>query len=170
MRLALGSGACLLLLTASCKPTEKNYREAYEKTMTGRADSALDGTIYGDMRRNMQHEIGNVKADGRQASIVSVHVKITEGAGAKDAKLRKYCVVAGQFKQLFNAKSMCERMAANGYPNAFVMQTGEPDYYVAAASYDEMKAATDMLSRLSRDANLKLKDPMPMLVQPAQMR
>lgn len=170
IRLAFGSGVCLLLLTASCKPTEQNYKQAYEKTVAGREESKRDSTIYGDMRRNMQHEIGSVEAGEHRASVVSAFVKVTDGVGADRAVLRKYCVAAGQFKQVFNARSMCERLVANGYPDAFVMQTGEPYYYVVAASYDELQPATDMLQRLSRDESLKLKDPMPMLVQPAQLR
>lgn len=170
LRLAFGSGVCLLLLSVSCKPTEQNYRQAYEKTVAGRDESKRDSTIYGEMRRNMQHEIGSVEAGERKVSVVSAFVKVTPGVGEEKAVLRKYCAVAAQFKQMFNARSMCERLLANGYPEAFVMQTGEPYYYVVAGSYDQLPPAMEMLQRLSHDESLKLKDPMPMLVQPAQIR
>ncbi len=170
IRLAFGSGVCLLLLAASCKPTEQNYRQAYEKAVAGRNEASQDSTMYGRIRSSRQHEIGHIGAGGRQAPVVSVFVKITDNGGGEADDVRRYCVVAGQFKQVFNARSMRERLTANGYPDAFVMQTGEPYYYVVAASYDDSGPAAQMLERLASDESLKLKEPMPMLVQPAQKR
>lgn len=156
--------ACLL---AACKPTEANYRQAYDAAMATRNTEEGD-TIFNGMRRNMDQQEMVVGAD--TASFISQWVKITEGGGGINEYIRKYCVVAGQFKQAFNAKSMRERLVENGYPGAFVVQNSEPYYYVIAASYAEPQAAIEMLQKLRNDKSLKLRAPLPFILRPSQIR
>ncbi len=152
-----------------CKPTEQNYREAYEKTMAGRAASeAEDSTIYTNIRREMRERQMVVGSD--TVPVKSQHVSITEGGGGINEYIRRYCVVAGQFKQRFNALSMRERMADGEYPAAFVVQTREPYYFVVAASYDSIAPALEMVERLRSDQDLKIKEPLPFVLQPSQIR
>ncbi len=45
----------------------------------------------------------------------------TDGGGASRETVRKYNIVVGQFKQVFNARQMRERLMAGGYPDAFIV-------------------------------------------------
>lgn len=160
--------ATLALLTA-CKPTEQNYREAYEKTMAGRtASEAEDSTIYTNIRREMRER--QMVLEGDTVPVKSQYVAITEDGGGINEYIRRYCVVAGQFKQRFNAMSMRERMTENGYPAAFVVQTREPYYFVVAASYNEIAPAMALVDSLRADQNLQIKSPLPFILQPSQIK
>ena len=92
-------------------------------------------------------------------------VRITDGGGGSDEKLRRYNVVAGQFKQLFNAKSMRERLADGKYPSAFVIETAEPYYYVVIASYDDISEATAELDALRQSGNIVMREPLPYILE-----
>ena len=137
----------LLCALASCKTTEKNYREAYERASA--QDSmrlSFDETIYGRHRRaviNQQLVMGDDTVNVRRIS-----VRITKDGGGIRENLKAYCVVAGEFKQLFNARSLRERLVGHGYPGAFLVETAEPYYYIVAASYDNLSSARSTLDSL----------------------
>ena len=139
---------CLPLLWG-CKTNENNYRQAYEKAMEAReaADADLDSTIYGRARRDFAMQQLVV---GRDTVDVKVqHVKVT------------------QFKQLFTAKSMRERLFEAGYPASFVVQTSEPYYYVISSSHNDAAAAVEALHRLEADRPVGMKPPVPYILQRA---
>lgn len=158
------------IMLTGCKPTEQNYRSAYEKTIAGRADKeADDSTIYTNIRREMKERF--MVVDGDSIPVKSQYVSITENGGGINENIKRYCVVAGQFKQRFNALSMRERMAdMEDYPGAFVVQTREPYYFVVAASYNEIAPAMKLIEKLRADKELKIKEPLPFILQPSQIR
>ncbi len=110
-------------LLGACKTSEANYREAYEKAIAGReADSAVDSTIYGKVRQ--QKTVRTVDMpDGGTAEIRAQHVRATDGTGITTDKMLQYNVVTGGFKQLFNAKSLRQRLINAGYPSTFIAET-----------------------------------------------
>lgn len=148
----------------ACKTSEANYRAAYEKTIAARqADEALDSTIYGDYRRQMSTR--TVKAgDGREVEVRTQPVRVTPNSGALPENLKRYNVAVGQFKQLFNARSLRNRLADAGYPEAMVLETGEPYYYVVAGSYSDAGEAADALAAFEKAAPIAMKVPLPFIL------
>ena len=165
--------AALAALTApllfSCKTTEANYREAYMKTIEGRnAESVLDSTIYGRERRQMQSVTLNTEAG--QIEVKRHLVRITEGGGGIPEKLHRYNVVVGQFKQLFNAKSMRERLVDSSFPTAFVVETAEPYYYVVLASFDDAAEAAKALDAFKAKKAMTMREPCPFILDATARR
>lgn len=76
-----------------------------------------------------------------------------------------YGVVAGQFKTLFNARSLCKRLQDSGYGAASIVNTSEPYYYVVASWHDDGAAAAAALRALEQDAPVALRDPLPFVLQ-----
>ncbi|MDE6301068.1 MAG: SPOR domain-containing protein [Muribaculaceae bacterium] len=148
----------LIALTAlaACKTSEANYRAAYERA-AGARDGAdpLEGTIYGASRRYTPQ--ATVTLNGDTALERTIRVKVTDEGGGIRESLKPFSVVVGGFKQLFNARSMRERLADNGYSSAFVVETGEPYYYIILSSYPNRAEAMSALSA-AREATL----PVPM--------
>lgn len=167
LKCALAVGAAGLLCLAACKPTEANYRAAYERAAVGRSDQA-DSTIYTKIRREFVP--GQLTYGGRTFPTGSQFVAAAEGGGGINESIKRYCVVAGQFKQIFNAKSMRERLVDAGYPGAFVAQTGEPYYFVVAGSSHEIKPAIEIFDQLQADTALHLREPAPFILLPAQIK
>lgn len=152
-----------LLGIASCKTSEENYRAAYEKAIAGRDSlTALDNTIYGAGRRNMGSRTAVAGAD--TAEVRTARVAVTDGGGGIREWLHPYSVVVGQFKQLFNAHSMRERLADAGYPRAFVVETAEPYYYVILSSHDSQSEAIHALAAIPSDFPVAMKAPLPFVL------
>lgn len=167
IKCALAAAAAWLVGLAACKPTEANYRTAYEKAVAGRSDEA-DSTIYTKIRREFVP--GTLTYGDRSFPTGSQFVKATEDGGGVAESVKRYCVVAGQFKQIFNAKSMRERLAEGGYPGAFVVQTREPYYFVVAGSSHEIQPAVELFDRLQADTALRLREPAPFILLPSQIK
>ena len=87
----------------ACKTTEANYKAAYEAAKIQQRQSAdIDSTIYGKVRRQgtmMQLSVGQDTLPIRTEAI-----GYTDGGGASRETVRKYNIVVGQFKQVFNAR------------------------------------------------------------------
>ncbi|MDO4319406.1 MAG: SPOR domain-containing protein [Bacteroidales bacterium] len=121
-----------VIAVGGCKTSEANYRAAYERAVENRTD--IDSTIYGGQRRSI--DTRQLTFDGQTFDVKTRMVSVTEDGGGIREYLRPYNVVVGQFKQLFNAQSLRNRLADNGYPRAFIVQTGEPYYYIILSSHD----------------------------------
>lgn len=149
-----------------CKTTEANYRSAYEKAVEARADQVdIDDTIYGNVRRQTNtHEVA--LADGKKIAVEVIRVRTTENGGAVPENLKRYNVVAGRFKQLFNAQSLRKRLADN-YSGAFIVETAEPYYYVVAESFADINEAAAALARLKEAKPVPMKEPLPFILERA---
>ncbi|MDE5661755.1 MAG: SPOR domain-containing protein [Muribaculaceae bacterium] len=163
----------VLLATAallpSCKTTEANYREAYEKTVAARnADQALDSTIYGAHRRQMTATTVET-ADGAVEVRVQL-VRVAEGGGGIPENLKRFNVVVGQFKQIFNARSLRNRIADKGYPGAFVVETSEPFYFVVAASYHDATESSTAVELFKHKRLNSMKEPCPFILDATARR
>jgi hypothetical protein len=159
-----------MLLTASCKTTEQDYRRAYDRTINA-VDSTrteFSETIYGRYRRAVREEMVKVGNDTISTRIIS-NLKVTDDCGATTDDLKRYCVVAAEFKQLFNAKSMQERLIENG-KQAFIVENPEPFYYVLAGSFTELQPALDLIKALRSQTLIRFKEPAPYLMEPSKLR
>ena len=158
------------LLPGGCKTTEANYRQAYEKAIAGRDEVMdIDSTIYGRVRRQMTEQTVTGR-DGKKIVVKSQLVKVTPDGGGIPEKLREYNVVVGQFKQLFNAKSLRERLVDNGYPETFVVQTAEPYYYVVLISRADVNQASDALADFEKAKVIPMKSPCPFILNATKRR
>lgn len=152
----------LAAMLVSCKTTEENYRQAYQKTIAARNESEpLDSTVYSRVRNQMSARMVNTAAG--TVRVESRLVRVAKDAGLPE-QLKRYNAVAGQFKQIFNAKSLRNRIADNGYPAAVVVETAEPYYYVIAASFDNIEQAAECIAELNRQAPAWLKQPCPYII------
>lgn len=159
-----------LFATVGCRTSEANYREAYEKTIAGRDSSlSVDSTIYGAVRREAKMR-NMALADGSSVPVHTQHVRITEGGGGINENLRRYNVVVGRFKQLFNARSLRNRLVdGNIYPHAFVVETSEPYYYVVAHSDVSLDSAAYFMRHLP-DNVPAMREPLPFILDATSRR
>lgn len=157
-------GVVLLLLSASsCKTTQANMYDAYAKAIEGeKAKNQEDGDLPGNTKQ-MGHSTVMLN-DKDSIDVTSKYLYITKDGGGIKENIRRYNVVVGQFKQLFNAKSMRERLADDGYPGCFVAESTEPYYYVIVRGYDSINEAADMLRKVEKDKKFNFKKPLPFII------
>lgn len=155
----------------ACKPTEENYRAAYQRTMArDSVRTEFNETIYGKYRREVQDYRAIDKNDTANVKTTRVWLVKDEDSPVLNEQLKKYCVVIAEFKQLLNAKSIRDRFHDAGYPAAFIVQTPEPYYYVVAASYSDLAQAQSLIQKLLQDTPVRLKTPCPYILVPAHLR
>lgn len=158
--MALAAAVCVAF--GSCKTTEANYRAAYERAIAGRdsAATAFNETIYGAVRNANSHD---VVVAGDTAEMQVQRVIVTQGQG-NAADLRSYNIVVGQFKLLFNASSMRQRLVDAGYATTMVVETAEPYYYVVLSSHDEIGAAMKAIRGIPSDFPIAMREPLPFIL------
>ncbi len=155
----------LLLILASCRTTEANYRGAYELAK----------------QPNEQHDslTANLIANEQAPTIVNVgdetmklrkeYVSLVADEGATKDMLRQYNVVVGRFRQIFNARSMASRMSSLGY-KSYILVNRTPAYFVAVASTDSINEALQLYKSVELDTRVVYKAPFPWVLEPAQYK
>lgn len=159
------------IAATGCKTTEANYRAAYDKAVAGRSDNiAIDSTVYGKVRREMRSSY--LVAAGDSVPMRTLYVSATpDEDGAKPAaELKRYGVAVGQFKTLFNARSLCSRLQEAGFSNIAIVNTAEPFYYVVVDWTNDAAEAATALRRIERKPPVALREPLPFILRPAGHR
>lgn len=145
--------AVLLSLTAvSCKTSEENYKAAYDiaaRKQVGGVNRDVSSFIEREKRLSEQKVVA-----GDTVRMLTRRVRMIEG---NDADIDNYCVVAGDFKQVFNAKSLSGRInTAEGNTLSYVVMNPEKLYYVVYRGFDTKE---DAASFLKNKDNFKVKLP-----------
>ena len=130
--------ACALLIGAGalsgCKPTEKNYKAAYDAAVAKRtaaastADDLTDG-------HTMQRE-GGPRSEVLNGDTLMIRTERLTGFGAgADAGVKRYNLVVASYKMPANAEAQAAALKADGW-EARVLRTGSDTFYVVAAQSD----------------------------------
>lgn len=159
----------LLLTLGACKTTEANYRSAYDSAKRQQQESTgLDSTIYGRIRS--QASTSKLVVGTDSMPLKHEYVGYTPDGGSSRENLLRYNIVVGQFKQVFNARQMRERLIASGYDGAMIVNTREPLYYVVALTVSTPEEALAAWQRVTSDKSIVLRSPLPFILQPARYR
>lgn len=159
-------GLFIAMGIVSCKTNENNYRAAYQAAVEHRENtSGVDSTIYARIRNQAVESMLSVGND--TLPIRTEYIGYPDGGGASREKVMRYNVVVGQFKQIFNAKAMRDRLIAAGYTDAMIINTREPLYYVVAKTSSTAAEAVEQYKSVCDDKALVLRAPLPFVLQPA---
>lgn len=160
------AGLSLIVLTTifmtGCKTSEDNYRAAYQTAKTASADG-IDSTIYAKIRQEAVPTaiLANGDSVRTQAEFTTIYCE----PGDTVPSVIPYGIVVAQFKQIFNAKAMRQRLREAGYPNACIVSTREPLYYVVAESHNDINSAAKGLQRITDDNAVKTRAPFPWILR-----
>jgi len=155
------------LLLGGCKTSESNYRAAYEVAKQKKNDSAVDSvTLAKIARTDLPQE---TTLEGVKLPMRTFPIGYAKDGGASREVVKHYNVVVGQFRQIFNAKAMRERLMAAGYGGAFVLNDRDQNYYVVAASCATPLEAAEALEKVRKDPTISLKEPLPWILRPAHL-
>lgn len=154
--------ALAAIALTSCKTTEANYRAAYEMALQKDKEGIDDDTYTLIKQNEMPREF---VFQGDTLRVITESVIITKNVGNDDAKLTRYNVAIGSFRQVFNAKAMKGRISDKGY-NAFIVETAEPSYYVIASACDTQEQAKEVIACLQADKSIILRLPYPCILEP----
>lgn len=151
----------------ACKTNEANYRAAYEvakNKLTETGDSATTAQLRNsDLPRP-------IIANGDTLMAVTKSVAFAKDSPGSPESMARYCVVVAKFRQMFNAKSMAERIAQQPlWRDAFVLKDRGGYYYVIAASTAAPERALELIEAAQKDSSMVLRSPYPYLLRPAHL-
>ncbi len=137
----------LLLLAAACKPTENNYKKAYDLAQA-RAHEDVSDDVFAMLKQEELPSIWRVDGD-------SIHVAPKEAllvqwqpsdSTSFVAKVPAYNLVVGQFTNLTNAKAHAAQFAEGGvnaskytWQPMILRKGNELTFYVAVAHSDSLQ-------------------------------
>lgn len=131
-------GVCTLLF-AACKPTEKNYREAYSKAYEAAQRRAEKETTSTDGARLEATDGMRYEQVGQESvAVVRGRVKSIDET-VKTGKAKTGLAVA-KYKVNTNARRNVEDLKAD-YPEAFVATNGSDEYFVVVAVFPALTEA-----------------------------
>ena len=165
-KIILTAGCALIALSTisltGCKTSEANYKAAYQTAKTASSDG-IDSTIYAKIRQEAVPTA--ILADGDSIRTQAEFTTIYSEPGDTVPSVIPYGIVVAQFKQIFNAKAMRQRLQQSGYHNACIVNTREPLYYVIAEYYSDINDAARGLKRLNTDNTVKTRPPFPWILR-----
>ena len=144
----------LVLTMTSCKTTEENYKAAYDIAVQ-RNQMGADRNVSGFIEREKRLAEYSV-VEGDTVRIVTEKVSIIDNEATI---VKKYGVVVGDFKQVFNARSYRDRINSteNDSENpSYVIMNPEKKYYVIYKGFDTKEAASAFIKNA---ANFKITPP-----------
>ncbi|MDE5635842.1 MAG: hypothetical protein K2I52_06005 [Muribaculaceae bacterium] len=163
-RYILWSVLTSVVMLTGCRTSEANYRAAYEQAVAGREEeSGIDRTVYDRIRQEAVVS-ARVVENGDTVAVRCERVKLVDTDGG--VRLQDAYVVVAQFKQLFNARSLCGRLRDSGYPEAVLLSTREPLYYVAISGGTVSDMAVEC-RRYAAAPAAPVKEPYPLVLEPA---
>lgn len=128
----------LLLSLASCKPTEQNYKKAYDAAMAKQKGSQYDADLGLDLSTLTPDDAPLTAAVGEgKVKVKTLAIRIL---GDENAEPQQYNVCVGIYKMPTNAKSHAENLRLLGY-EAFVMIDGEDNYHTIVRAFDSWDEA-----------------------------
>lgn len=149
----------LTIVATSCRTSEANYARAYDIAMQRQVDRAGGQSAYDAMLSEANTRV--ITSSGDTLPYRNEAVTIVSEIADSATSLKPYAIVAGQFRQLFHAKSMMHRLRQQGWPEATIVANKVPIYYVVAASADHIDQITDQMKELTDKPPFTLMKPCP---------
>lgn len=144
-KLIIAAAAAALLLPA-CKPTEKNYKAAYDAAVAKREKA---------MAETMAPAGELISEDGPQRRVVNGDTIFvaTERVRpeAKDVRLPEYNVAVTKYRMGTNARAGAEDLRAAGYAGAMAVYSAEDSWYTIAGGFPTLDEAVAFSRRFRSD-------------------
>ena len=134
-----------LLLSVGCKPTENNYRAAYDAAKKKRDQSNEE---------QMVPTTGLISDDGPSMKIIEgdtifvTRDRLSRESGSEDV-LKAYNVAVGVYKMNTNAKAQAQALSEKGYKAVAVRTTGDR-WYTIAGSFDTLDEAREFIKQFRK--------------------
>lgn len=127
-----------IVILTGCKPTEKNYKAAYDVALAKREaeqndpDMNLPVGVYQRLDAPQIRKIGD-----KEYYYQFVRLKPLD----ESVKMSPYNVVVSVYKMPTNCEAQVSDLQASGYNKAFGAKSGDDKYYVIIGSYTSIDAA-----------------------------
>lgn len=133
-------------MLAACKPTEKNYKEAYDLALQKEREG-LDEETFAKIKAESEPKWRVIGTDSAQFEIRPFSPVSGEGA---EIPLKPYNVAIGKYKMMTTAVSHRSRLLEKKYPAA-ILTTPDKEYYVIIAECEKIEDALDVIKSYTKE-------------------
>ena len=139
-----------LLLAAGCKPTEKNYKAAYDVALGKR--KAVEAEM---AEAAGGHEVisldgpRRITAGGVEMNMVSEFLRMADKDEPLPPPALRYRVAAGRYRMPTNARAQMQTLSGEGF-TPLLMADGEGRYYAVAGCFATPGEAAACVARLRK--------------------
>ncbi len=133
-----GAVVSLMLCGTACKPTEKNYKAAYDVAQQKRKAEATDPDMVlpaGGLQRLDAPRKQII--DGDSVYVITSRLKFT---GGLENQMHKWNVAVASYRMPTNCAAQVSDLFSKGY-KSFSAESPDGNFYVIAASFDTLKEA-----------------------------
>lgn len=131
----------MLSLVVGCKPSEKNYRTAYEIAKL-KDKEGIDSLTYALMESEKLPRWRYVGGDSARVITLPLKLYLPD-----TARISRYNVAVGCYGMLTNAMGHYERLRNTG-ENVVILSAPKDMYYVISAQFDSIPRAADYVRKL----------------------
>lgn len=131
------------VLQTGCKPTEANYRKAYDTAISKKQQETTDPDmdLHGMHREDTPNKV-KVNTD----SVYVRHEALRVHTSGANANGYPFCVTVGKYRMPTNAEADAEALRAQGY-DAFLITNSSSDYYVVAGAFPDLSSAVTFMRK-----------------------
>ncbi len=137
-------------MLAGCKPTEKNYQDAYLAAQNKKkAEAAADADM--GLPANALQSLDGTRTkniDGEQLRVKHLYIKYA-GKGEAPA-IERVNVAVAKYRMPTNAIAQTEDLENVGF-KAFPAEASDGSFYVIAASFPTFEEAADFVKKYKKD-------------------
>ena len=150
----------LAVMATGCHSSEKNYREAYEKSIE-RRQSGYGAEAYAEIEAERMRNTTVINGDSVRLVYVDTNVALDSADVAKT-----YNVVVASFTQQINAKSYRDRLRSEcGFPSYILYGGPEKLYFVVVQGFDNKEDAASLLRDIDTKVCLKVMERKPWILR-----
>ncbi|MCF0182480.1 MAG: SPOR domain-containing protein [Muribaculaceae bacterium] len=143
----------LSLALTSCHSNEQNYKQAYDKAVAKHIEGVGDEAYN---RVQAERRRFNTVINGDSVRLVRMYANVSDDS-TKVA--RRYNIIVGEFKQMFNAQNYRDRLKAEeGFPS-YLLYGGlgtDKKYFVVVKGFDDRDVAGAFLKDLSNKMKMQI--------------
>ena len=146
--LAMASIFCFTF--TSCHTTEENYKASYD-IAADKAKKGIGNDVYDKIQAEQNKATDIINGD----SVRMLH-RAVGFVDVEKKDVKRFNVVVRQFKQRTNARSMRDRLIAEGLQSCVLFYTPDKDYYVVAQGFDTKEEAAAFIKTADKKIKMKL--------------
>ena len=141
------ASAVMVPVLCGCKPTEKNYRAAYDAALKKREMSVVDPRAEGHRVISIDGP-RTVNVGDRSYALITDFLKSADGGKPLANPEARYRVAVGRYRMPTNARAQVDDLRSSGFKDAGLMLDGKDRYYVIAAGFDSLDEAAACVKKL----------------------
>ena len=156
-----------LLMLASCKPTEKGYRQAYEAAKNKRQQADPDEALLTGGHKLLNENSSNWKVIGND-SLQIQHTFLCPAEGKPWPQSGPYRLAVAMFKMNTNANSVIKDLSEKGTLKPVVAGNGKGEHFIIAGSATYPDSLSQVLATFRKEnpkfSYIGLTPPQPVII------